>query len=118
MSVESQSIAPHGGMLVNRTVSPDARVEIRARAAHLPGLELTSRGASDLLLLATGAFSPLEGFMNFDTARSVVEEMRLPNGMLWSLPVLLQVERVSAASIPPGGEAALQYEGALLGTLK
>ncbi|HJY85489.1 MAG TPA: phosphoadenylyl-sulfate reductase [Candidatus Acidoferrales bacterium] len=68
MSVESQSIAPHGGMLVNRTVSPNARVEIRARAAHLPGLELTSRGASDLLLPATGAFSPLEGFMNFDTA--------------------------------------------------
>ena len=118
MSVDSQSIAPHGGMLVNRTASPDARVEIRARAARLPRLELTSRGASDLLLLATGAFSPLEGFMNFDTARSVVEEMRLPNAMLWPLPVLLQVERVSAASILPGDEVALRYEGALLGILK
>jgi sulfate adenylyltransferase len=119
MSVESQSaIAPRGGMFVNRTASPDAQVEIRARAARLPRLELTSRGASDLFLLATGAFSPLEGLMDFDTARSVVEEMRLPNAMLWPLPVLLHVERVSAASILPGGEVALRYEVALLGILK
>lgn len=111
-------VAPHGGRLVSRVVSPEQQAEARLRAARLPELELNARSASDLLLLATGAFSPLEGFMDLPTAHSVVEEMRLPNGMLWPLPVLLQVDQVSAAAILPGHELVLRYARAFLGTLE
>lgn len=112
------AIAPHGGHLINRVVSSEARAEARTRAARLPEIHLTARAASDLLLLATGAFSPLEGFMEHDAARSVVESLALPDGTLWPLPVLLQVESSQAQAFAPGSVAALRYGGSLLGTLQ
>lgn len=111
-------VTPHGGQLVNRTVPAPGQAEARARAARLPAVELDARAASDLLLVATGAFSPLEGFMGYEAARSVVEELRLPDGTLWPLPVLLQVDPLSAADILPGKIVALRYAKALLGTLR
>ncbi len=119
MTTSAQTgIAPHGGRLVNRVVSPEQQAEARSRTARLPELELNARSASDLLLLATGAFSPLEGFMDLPTAHSVVEEMRLPSGMLWPLPVLLQADLVSVAAILPGHEVVLRYGKVSLGTLE
>jgi ATP sulfurylase len=57
MSNYHSGIKPPGEQLINRTLPPEARAEARARAASLPVVELSSRGASDLLLLATGEFS-------------------------------------------------------------
>src|SRR5712691_1885773 len=111
-------VTPYGGQLVNRTVPAQGQAEARAGAARLPAVELDARAASDLLLVATGAFSPLEGFMGYEAARSVVEELRLPDGTLWPLPVLLQVDPLSAADILPGKIVALRYANALLGTLR
>ena len=90
--------APHGGVLINREVSSEARGEAQARASRLPVVNLNARAASDLLLLATGAFSPLEGFMGHDAARSAAENLTLPDGLLWPLPVLLQLEASQAAT--------------------
>ena len=81
-------------------------------------IELTSRGASDLLLLATGAFSPLEGFTGYDAARSVAENFRLPDGTLWPFPILLQTSQAQAESLPVGGTVALRYGAELVGTLQ
>ena len=53
---------------------------------------LTSREVSDLDMIASGALSPLEGFMGRDDYERVVEEMRLANGLPWSLPVCLAVD--------------------------
>jgi sulfate adenylyltransferase len=109
---------PHGGKLVNREVALEKRAEARQRAAGLPMVELNARSASDLLLLSTGAFSPLEGFMDHDTAGSVVEDFSLGDGTLWSLPILLQVDRAQADAAEPGREVALRYNGSMLGTLR
>jgi len=79
---------------------------------------VTARNASDLLLLATGAFSPLEGFMSYDAARSTVEHLCLPDGTLWPLPVLLQVMPLGVQGIRAGSRVALKYRGELLGTLQ
>ena len=108
---------PRGGALINRVVPSEARGEAQARAARLPVVNLNARAASDLLLLATGAFSPLEGFMGHDAARSAAENLTLPDGRLWPLPVLLQLE-ASQAAFSPGSQVALAYRGALLGALE
>jgi sulfate adenylyltransferase len=118
MSNNLAGIKPHGGRLINQTVPPEARAEARARAARQPVVELSSRGASDLLLLATGAFSPLQGFMGYEASRSVAGNLRLPDGALWPFPILLQVSQSQAESLPPGVTVALRYNGEVAGTVK
>ena len=89
-------IRPHGGELVDRTGE---------RPAGLDALEtvmLTSRELSDLDMLASGALSPLEGFMGADDYERVVEEMRLAGGLPWALPVCLAVD-----AAPAGDRVAL-----------
>ncbi|MGH3131264.1 MAG: sulfate adenylyltransferase [Gaiellaceae bacterium] len=84
-------IRPHGGELVDRTAErPDG-------AADLETLTLTSRELSDLDMLASGALSPLEGFMGPDDYESVVEDMHLVSGLAWALPVCLAVDAAPAA---------------------
>ena len=85
-------IAPHGGKLVDRTGPRSEGVE------RLEQISLTSRELSDLDMLASGALSPLEGFMGRNDYERVVEEMRLERGLPWSLPVCLAVDN------PPRGE--------------
>src|SRR5262249_41449925 len=86
VATETKLIAPHGGELVDRTGErPD---DLRS----LETLPLTSRERSDLDMLASGALSPLGGFMGRDDYDSVLENMRLSNGLPWALPVCLAVE--------------------------
>jgi sulfate adenylyltransferase len=99
VATEVQLISPHGGKLVDRT---------GARPGGLDALEvvtLSSRERSDLDMLASGALSPLEGFMGREDYESVVESMRLANGLPWALPVCLAVERA-----PRGDRVALADE--------
>ncbi len=114
---QNVGIAPHGGRLVNRVVAHEARAEARAQAERLPSVTINARAASDLILLATGAFSPLRGFMSFDAARSAAEALHLPDGTLWPLPILLQVDKALATAVRAGETVALRYGEALLGTL-
>jgi sulfate adenylyltransferase len=79
-------IRPHGGTLVDRTGERPEGVE------SLEQVTLTSRELSDLDMLASGALSPLEGFMGSDDYERVVEEMRLGSGLAWALPVCLAVD--------------------------
>ena len=80
-------VAPHGGQLVDRTGSRPDKLD------RLETVTLTSRELSDLDMLASGALSPLEGFMGRDDYERVVEEMRLARGLPWALPVCLAVDR-------------------------
>jgi sulfate adenylyltransferase len=79
-------ISPHGGQLVDRIGERPDDLE------RLELLTLTSRELSDLDMLASGALSPLEGFMGRDDYVRVVEEMRLAGGLPWALPVCLAVD--------------------------
>src|SRR3954463_15713386 len=74
-------IEPHGGTLVDRTGERPGDLD------SLEALTLTSRELSDLDMIASGALSPLEGFMGKADYDRVVEEMRLAGGLPWSLPV-------------------------------
>jgi sulfate adenylyltransferase len=81
-------IAPHGGELINRLVEGDEAKRLAEQAESLPKLALSARTLSDLELISVGGFSPLTGFMDKATYQSVVKNMRLPNGLAWSLPVV------------------------------
>jgi sulfate adenylyltransferase len=96
-------IKPHGGVLVDRTGDAPADLD------SLPVVQLTSRELSDLDMIASGALSPLEGFMGQADYESVLENMRLANGLPWSLPVCLAVD-----SAPQGDRVALADESGKL----
>ena len=104
------TIAPHGGTLINREASGDEAAALAERARSMPSLLLTSRPLSDLELIAIGGFSPLEGFMTAAQYRSVVDEMHLPDGLPWSLPVTLSATSEEASSYKVGSQIALTDE--------
>ena len=104
------TIAPHGGRLVNRLVTGDQREALLEKARTLPQIQLDERAQSDVEMIAVGAFSPLRGFLGAADYRSVVENMRLANGLPWSIPVALQVSRAQADSLKDGSAIALVDE--------
>jgi len=92
--------APHGGRLCELIPDDQALVaELTQEAKMLKKLRLSQRQVCDLELLLNGGFSPLRGFLNKEDYDSVVDGMRLKSGLLWPMPVTLDVtaEKVSAA---------------------
>ncbi|MEG4817110.1 sulfate adenylyltransferase [Microcoleus sp. K5-D4] len=102
MSQHSDRIAPHGGILVNRIATLDQRQEFFDKAESLPRVQLSDRSISDLQMIGIGALSPLKGFMNEADYRSVVKQMRLSNGLPWSVPITLSVSQAVADSLKEG----------------
>ena len=102
MSQHSDRIAPHGGTLVNRIATLDQRQEFFDKAEVLPRVQLSDRSISDLQMIAIGALSPLKGFMNEADYRSVVKQMRLSNGLPWSVPITLSVTQEVADTLKEG----------------
>lgn len=100
-------IRPHGGQLIDGVLRGETRVEAERRARHFPQISLNARAASDLECLATGVFSPLEGFMGRADYEGVVQEMRLKSGLLWTLPITLAIDRDGARRLREGADAAL-----------
>jgi sulfate adenylyltransferase len=112
-----QSI-PHGGSLINRLLEGEAIQYWAGESKKLPSLTLSPRALSDLELIATGAFSPLQGFLTQADYRSVVQQMRLANGLPWTLPISLAITRTDAAPLREGYPVALRTgDGALAAIL-
>jgi sulfate adenylyltransferase len=107
-------IEAHGGELVDLLVPKADHADLERRAAGLATVTVSARQAADLELLAVGGFSPLRGFQGSGDWRRVVDEMRLADGLPWSIPVTLASD-VDAAV---GDELALESPGGrLLGLL-
>lgn len=104
------SIPPHGGELVNRVVDEPDRKQWIERAGSLPKIILNERELSDLDMLASGALSPLTGFMQAADYNSVVNCMRLKNGIAFSLPITLGVKKEEALKYKEGSDIALYDE--------
>lgn len=119
MSQHPDRIAPHGGILVNRIATLDQRQEFFDKAEALPRVQLSERSLSDLQMIAIGAFSPLSGFMDEANYRSVVKEMRLSQGLPWSVPITLSVSEEVAAPLTEGTLVRLDStEGTFVGVLE
>jgi len=99
--------APHGGNLVDLVVKDEAtKSQLKAAAKHT--IDLNERQACDVFCLASGAFSPLTGFMTQTQYDSVVKTMRLPEKQVFGLPVTLDIDD---ASIKEGEKILLKWDG-------
>jgi sulfate adenylyltransferase len=103
----TQSIQAHGGELVNRLITGDARQVLLDKAASLVQVPVNTWTISDIDLIAVGAFSPLTGFMQEADYNSVVDTMRLANGTVWSIPITLAVDEETLKSFSLGQQIAL-----------
>lgn len=117
MSTESL-VPPHGGTLINRIVSETQAATLREEAANLPRIELSSKQACDLEMIAIGAFSPLTGYVGKADFDSICNEMRLANGTVFPIPVTLAVDETVKGTLSEGGRAALYHaDGTLLAVM-
>src|SRR5437762_4861300 len=120
MSVHEDPITAHGGgELVDLKAAASEQAALRSHAATLPVVTLNARDLADLEMLASGAFSPLTGFMGeADYVRSR-DAMRLASGVPWSIPITLGVAQDEARALKPGEEIALVgSDGGRLATMK
>ncbi len=114
----TELIAPHGGRLVDLMASVDEATTLKERSRDFPSWDLTERQLCDLELLVTGGFSPLAGFMTEAEYNGTVEEMRLPSGDLWPMPITLDVTESFATMIDIGAEIALRdLEGTMVAVM-
>src|SRR5918992_3525836 len=103
---------PHGGALELRMAAEEEIGGLKAKISELPTIEARSRRVlSDLELFAVGAVSPNRGFMTKADYDSVVNEMRLANGLPWSLPITLAPSEDELARLKEGAQAAIVHEG-------
>jgi sulfate adenylyltransferase len=111
------SVAPHGGQLVNRMLRGALREAALTQARSFPQVQLTRMAVSDLEMVAVGAFSPLTGFMSKADYDSVLDTMRLSNGLPWTVPVTLPVDDETAGGLEEGQEIALMDGDHLMGMM-
>lgn len=117
-NIPMDTIAPHGGQLVNRLLRGEMKQAVQERAEKLFKLELNPMNLSDLELIANGAMSPLTGFMGQADYERVVTEMRLVSGLVWSIPVTLPVDNETAVALSVGQEIALCENGKVLAIME
>jgi sulfate adenylyltransferase len=116
--VTDHLVAPHGGTLVDLQAKPARVAQLKSHSSEWPSWDLTPRQLCDLELLMNGGFSPLLGFMGQADYESVCSSMRLADGTLWPMPVVLDLPEELARSLRPGGQLALRDpEGVMLAAL-
>src|SRR3972149_4294622 len=106
-NISSSLIPPHGGKLVNRALAnpPD-----KGYLDSLPKIRLDQNKQMDVEQIAVGTYSPLEGFMGQEDFLSVLIRMRLANGIVWPLPVVLDVSEETAHELSIGQVVGLTDE--------
>src|SRR5262245_17680977 len=116
--MQAHLVSPHGGELVNLMVGPERRRELQTGARDWLSWDLTRRQLCDLELLLNGAFTPLTGFLKQRDYESVCANNRLASGVLWPIPIVLDLTEELGRQLVPGMPLALRDpEGVLLAIL-
>jgi sulfate adenylyltransferase len=103
-------IQPHGGKLVDRVLAGKKKDEALARAGRLARLDIDSELVSDVENIATGVYSPLEGFLGEADLKSVLASSRLRSDDAWTIPIVLDTDKGTAAKLKKGDEVLLAAE--------
>ena len=98
----SSLILPHGGKLINKYVQ---------KSEDLTVFEVSSDIRNDIENIATGVFSPLTGFVGQENFQNVLKEGRLSNGVPWTIPIVLDMEKQIAKQMQDLGDVILSSEG-------
>jgi sulfate adenylyltransferase len=115
----SHLIPPHGGELVDLIVSSERAADLKSHSREWPSWDLTPRQLCDLELLTSGGFSPLRGFMTRSDYEGVCHNMKLASGLIWPMPLTLDVTEAFAKTLQPGSSkiALRDPEGVMLAVL-
>lgn len=114
----SYLISPHGGSLCNLLVPEEKAQELKEESLRCLSIDLSQRQQCDLELLLNGGFSPLKGFMTQEDYDSVLNDFRLKNGIVWPMPITLDISEEMAEAIRIDDRVALRDdEGFLLAIL-
>jgi sulfate adenylyltransferase len=108
---ESKPVPAHGGSLIDRELTGRAREEALKEAESAPRLALADFEVADLEMIASGALSPLTGFMGQADFQSVLERARLSTNLVWSVPIILARTAGEAEKLKPGKAVALTGPG-------
>jgi sulfate adenylyltransferase len=112
-------VTPHGSHLVDLLVDEDRAKAIREKSRDWPSLDLNARQLCDLELLLNGGFSPLKSFLGSTDHAAVCDEMRLGDGILWPLPITLDISDDFVKKLEDGTEIALRDpEGVMTAALR
>jgi pyruvate kinase len=106
-NVSSSLIPPHGGKLVNRVLTNPPE---EGYLDSLSKVKLDENKQMDVEQISVGTYSPIEGFMGQEDFLSVLTSMRLANGTVWPLPVVLDVSDEIADGLTAGEVVALTDE--------
>jgi len=99
---------PHGGKLINLIANQEQLDILKQQTLEMPSWDLSERQICDIELLLNGGFSPLTGFLNKKDYDSVLSDMRLSNGVLWPMPINLDVKAELAQTLQAGDKLALR----------
>ena len=106
----SETNMPHGDVLVDCLSKEGELKEFQQKASKLISLTVSKRVLCDLEMLAIGAFSPLKGFTSKEDYKNIIESMKLSNGLIWPIPITLQVGEEDYKKIKNQKEIALKND--------
>lgn len=104
--------------LINLLVDDDQHQVLKTILTSIPDIILNDRQICDFELLATGVFSPLQGFMTQMDYEPVLDRMRLSTGEIWPIPICLDINETLANTLEAGQSVVLRDpEGFPLGVM-
>ncbi len=104
----SKLVSPHGGQELKPLIFPEVeRPDQIKRAEKLKKVPMTSRETSDVIMMAMGAYTPIDGFMGESDWRGCCEDMKLADGLFWPIPVTLSAAKERADAIDIDEKVAL-----------
>ena len=108
-------IKPHGGKLINRTLTEQKRKNIQEQASEYQGVQVSNDLMKDIENIASGLFSPLEGFNCREDYESILYNKRLSNGLPWTLPIVLDTDN---KNIKEGDQILLNNDNHLVAMMQ
>ena len=103
-------VRPHGGTLIDRVLSGKELEQTRAGIDKMKSVTLDSMSVTDVHNIGHGRYSPLKGFIGEDDLKSVLGKARLLSGVVWTIPILLDVSEKEAAGLKEGEDICLRDE--------
>jgi sulfate adenylyltransferase len=108
-------IKPHGGKLISRTLTDQKGKKIMEHASEYQSVPISMDLMKDVENIASGLFSPLEGFNSREDYESILYNKRLSNGLPWTLPIVLDADN---SDIKEGDDILLKSDGHLVAVMQ